>query len=176
MARKEKMITTQEDKKESEKIAQLIKKIDNIDALYVNSESEIISQKQPFLISLLLGYRLDLKENELEEMMKIILLIWEYFKSFDQILRVKVSQKRFEEIQQRNIHMLKYFEGEHGENAQNILVESDLSHLHSKALLTGIFLQFNHKKSLTELKNKEKGIILIGMKSLIECFDEIKQV
>jgi len=171
--RERNMIISQEDKNESVKIIQLIKKIDNIDEVYVNSESEIISQKQPFLISLLLGYRFDLKENELEEIMKIIFIIWEYFKSFEQILKIKVSKKQFEKIQQRNIHMLKYFEGENGHNAQYNLVKSDLRYLHSKALLTGIFFQFNHKKSLVEMNNEEKGIILIGMKSLIECFDEV---
>ncbi len=168
------MKITQEDKIESEKIALLIKKINNIDAAYVNSESDIIFQKQPFLISLLLGYRVDLKENELEEIMKIILLIWENFKRFDQVLKIKISKKRFEEIQRRNIHMLKYFEGEHGPNAQNLIIESDLNHLQSKALLTGIFFQFNYKKTLIEIEDEKKGIILIGMKSLIECLDEIK--
>lgn len=167
------MKISQEDKKESFKISQLIKRVDNIDEVYVNSESDIISQKQPFLISLLLGYRLDLKENELEEVMKIIFIIWEYFKSFDIIHKIKVSEKLFEKNQKRNIHMLKYFEGENGQNAQYNLVKADLRHLHSKALLTGIFFQFNHKKSLIEMNNEDKGIILIGMKSLIECFDEI---
>lgn len=171
--RKKNMIISQEDKNESEKIIQLIKKIDNIDEVYVNSESEIIYQKQPFLISLLLGYRLDLKENRLEEIMKIIFIIWEYFKGFEQILKIKVSEKQFEKIQLRNIHMLQYFEGESEQNAQYSITESDLKHFQSKALLTGIFFQFNHKKSLVEMNNEEKGIILMGMKSLIECFDEI---
>ena len=167
------MIISQEDKNETAKITQLIYKIDNIDEVYVNSESEIISQKQPFLISLLLGYRLDLKENELEEIMKIVFIIWEYFKSFKQTHKIKVSDKQFEKIQRRNINMLKYFDGEYGQSAKYNFVESDLRHLNSKALFTGILFQFNHKKSLIEMNSEEKGIILIGMKSLIECFDEI---
>lgn len=167
------MIVSKEDKEESLKVSQLIKKIELIDEKYINQETDIISQKQPFLISLILGYRFDLNLNELEEIVKIIFIIWEYFKNFEQIYKIKVSEKQFEKIQQRNIHMLKYFEGENGENAQYNLVKSDLRHLHSKALLTGIFFQFNHKKSLIEMDNEEKGILLIGMKSLIECFDEI---
>lgn len=171
--RKENLIITQEDKKEGEKISHIINKVENIDEVYVNSESEIIYKKQPFLISILLGYKLDLKERELEEIMKIIFIIWEYFKSSDRIHKTKLSEKLFERIQQRNIHMLKYFEGENEPNAQNNVVKSDLRHLHSKALLTGIFFQFNHKKPLIEMNPEKKGIILIGMKSLIECFDEI---
>jgi hypothetical protein len=173
MIRKENLIITQEDKKESKKVSQIINKVNDIDEVYINSESDIIYQKQPFLISLLLGYRVDLKEKELEEIMKIIFIIWEYFKSFYKVHKTMISEKLFEQIQQRNIYMLKYFEGENGQNAQYDVVESDLRHLHSKALLTGIFFQFNHKKSLVEMNNEVKGNILIGMKSLIECFDEI---
>ena len=173
MIRKENLIISQEDKKETEKISQIINKIDNIDEVYINSESEIIYKKQPILISILLGYRLDLTEKDLEEIMKIIFIIWEYFKSFEKIHKTKLSEKVFERIQQRNIHMLKYFEGENGQNAKNNIVVSDLRHLHSKALLNGILFQFKHKKTLIEMNNEKKGIILISMKSLIEGFDEI---
>lgn len=168
-----KNIISEEDIKESEKVNRIINRLANIDAIYVSSESELIYQKQPFLISLLLGFKLDLKDNELEEIMKIIFIIWEYFKIFDQVHKIKISEKLFEKIEKRNIYMLKYFEGENGQNMQTNVVESDLNHLRSKALLTGIFLQFNHRKPLIEMNGELKGIILIGMKSLIECFDEI---
>ena len=75
------MILSEEDKNESLRVGQLIKKFELIDEEYVNKESDLIFRKQPFLISLLLGYRLDLKELELEEIMRIIFLIWEYFKN-----------------------------------------------------------------------------------------------
>jgi len=167
------MIISEKDKKESEKVGQLIKRIENIDELYVNTESNIIYQKQPFLISLLLGYRLDLKEAELEEIMKIVFLIWEFFKDFKLIRENKISESQFNRIQQRNIHMLKYLEGEQGENAKLNLIASDLIHLRSKELLTGIIFQFNNKKELLSLNNSIRGKILIGIKSLIESFEEI---
>lgn len=74
------MIISKKDKKESLRVGQLIKKIELIDEKYVNEESNKISQKQPFLISLILGYRFDLKPLELEKIMKVIFLIWEFFK------------------------------------------------------------------------------------------------
>lgn len=169
------MIVLENDKKESTKISELIKKIDAIDENYANSESDVISQQQPFLISLILGYRLDFGINELEEVTKIIFLIWEYFKGNRQIQNIKISENQFEKIQNRNIHMLKYFEGEMGQEAKIDLVSSDLGHLKSKALLSGIFLQFNRKYSLKKMKSEEKGSVLIGMKSLIECFEEVIQ-
>lgn len=87
----DKMIISEDNKKESLKVGQLIKKIDHIDKEYVNKETDVISQKQPFLISLILGYRFDLKELELEEIMKIIFLIWDYFKNYNRIEEIKIS-------------------------------------------------------------------------------------
>lgn len=162
-----------EDKNESLKIGQLIKKIEQINEEYINKESDIISQKQPFLISLILGYHFDLKELELEEIIKVIFLIWEFFKNHHQVELIKISETQFMRIQQRNVHMLKYFEGEHGKNAKLELVSSDLENLNSKSLFTGVVFQFNQKVALLNMKEQTRGIILVGLKSLIESFEEI---
>ncbi len=172
------MIIKEKDIKESEVIRQLIRKIDKIDENYVNAEIDVIFQKQPFLISLTLGYKLDLKEKELEEteleeIMKVIFLIWEYYKNYKQVGKIKISESQFDRIQQKNINMLKYFEGVQGENTKLDLVASDLDHLNSNALLAGILYQFNNKKPLINMNNLVKGQILIGMKCLVESFEEV---
>ena len=69
--------------------------------------------------------------------------------------------------------MLKYFEGEHGKNAKLELVSSDLENLNSKSLFTGVVFQFNKKVALLNMKEQTRGIILVGLKSLIESFEEI---
>jgi hypothetical protein len=167
------MIISKEDRNESKKVRRIIQKVEKIDANYVSSESEIINQKQPFLISLLLGFRDDLKETELEEIMKIIFIIWEYFKSSDQINKTMISENLYSKILNRNINMLKYLEGEDNSSSISEITEIDLSNLRSKALFSGIIFQFKNKRPLIEMNNKIKGYVLIGMKSLIECFDEI---
>ncbi|MDA3882164.1 MAG: hypothetical protein PF481_02665 [Bacteroidales bacterium] len=167
------MIISKEDKNESLRVVQLIKKIELIDEKYVNKESDLLSKKQPFLISLLLGYRFDLKELELEEILKIIFLIWEFFKNHSQIEQMKISESQFMRIQQKNIHMLKYLEGEQGKNAKMEFISTDLENLKSKSLFTGIIFQFNEKIALLDMNNETRGIILVGLKSLIECFEEI---
>lgn len=167
------MIISKKDKEESIIIGQLIKKIELIDEKYVNEESDKISQKQPFLISLILGYRFDLKPLELEEIMKIIFLIWEFFKKHHQIKTEKITVPQFMRIQQRNVHMLKYFEGEQSENSKLEVISADLENLNSKSLFTGILFQFNQKVALLNMDNETRGILLVGLKSLIECFEEI---
>lgn len=167
------MIISEEDKIEILRVGQLIKKIEHIDEEYVNKESDLIFKKQPFLISLLLGYRHDLKDHELEEIMKIIFLIWEFFKNSSQINQTKISESQFETVQQRNIYMLKYYEGERGLKAKKEIVANDLKNLKSKSLFEGVIFQFAEKNTLSEMEDETRGIILVGMKSLIECFDEI---
>ena len=167
------MVISEEDKKEVLRVGQLIKKFELIDEEYVNKESDLIFKNQPFLISLLLGYRNDLKELELEEIMKIIFLIWEFFKNNSQINQTKISESQFERIQQRNIYMLKYYEGEQGQKASTEFTSTDLRNLKSKSLFGGIIFQFFEKTPLLEMDIEDRGIILVGMKSLIECFEEI---
>lgn len=121
------MTETKKEKLESARVVQLIKKVATIDGAYVNNESETIAMKQPFLISLLLGYRLDMKETELEEVMRIIFLIWEYFKGFKQIGQIRISERQYERLKLRNINMLKYFEGEQGNDAKHAVAGSDLN-------------------------------------------------
>ena|SRR5690554_3694222 len=151
------MKISKKEKSESARVAHLIKKVDAIDGVYVNEESDKIAQKHPFLISMLLGYRLDLKPTELEEMMRIIFLIWEYFKDLKQMGNSKITMAQFEKIKLRNITLLKYLEDEQSSEGMFTTVESDLDHLKSKALFTGVLFQMNHKKALLEMKSELKG-------------------
>jgi len=169
------MIISEKDKNDTIRVGEIIKKINNIDAGYANSELDIIFQQQPFLISLILGYKIDLKAEEQEEMIKIIFIIWEYFKHSKVVNRIKISQSIFEKIQLRNTHLLKYLEGAPGQEEKSKVVASDLAHLNSKALLSGLFLRFNTQIDLNTMNAETKGILMLGMKSLVECFEEIEK-
>jgi hypothetical protein len=165
----------QKDIDETIKVSEIINKIDKMDVAYANSESDVIFQRQPFLISLILGYRLDLKMAEVEEVTKIIFIIWEYFKDNQKVNRKKITENQFEKIQHRNIYMLQYFEGEPGEEAKSHFVASDLDQFNSKVLLASLFFRFDTQDVFMQMTAETKAILLIGMKSLIECFEEIKK-
>lgn len=164
---------TPNDFNETTELAVLIGKIDQMDAAYVNSVTDEIYQKQPFFLSVLLGYRMDVLSVELEELMKIYFLIWEYFKSKQNVRTRKVEQAYFEKIQLRNIQMLKYSEGETSQLDKLKVFSSDLQKLQSKSILAAVFFRFDHRPVLSKMNGEEKGIILIGIKSFIECFETI---
>ena len=169
------MITSKKDNIDTIKVSAIIKKLGRIDGNYIETESTIIYQKQPFIISLLLGYRVDLKPDELNEITKVILIIWEYFKGNKKIGVNKITEQLFDRIQLRNAHMVKYFEGEQGKQAKSEVLQSDLNHLNSKGLLAGVLLCFNTNETFIKMDARERGIVIIGMKTLIECFEELEK-
>ena len=124
-------------------------------------------------MSLILGYRFDLKPLELEEIMKIIFLVWEFFKKHHRVEITKITETQFLRIQQKNINMLKYFGGEQIKNSKQEIISADLESLKSKSLYTGVIFQFNQKVALLNMKTETRGIILVELKSLIECFEEV---
>lgn len=160
-----------EDFIENTEVSALIKKVCEIDADYVNTESDVIAKKQPFIISLLLGYRFDLKEDQLDDILRVLLLIWEFFKDKQQYSGNQIKADHFERIQKRNAAMLNYMDGAESGEEQTFITKSDLSKLKSKALFSGVMFLLNHLQSLARMDMYDKGIILIGMKSLIECFE-----
>jgi len=154
-------------------VSEIILKIDNVDYAYAHGITDEMNRYQPFLLSMLLGYRLDLKPGELEEIIKIVFMIWEYFRANQNVRNTKLTEQGFERIQKRNIELIKYLEGESQPSDIRNITSSDLDHLKSKALLTGIFFRFNTKNALLKMDTTTKGTLLIGMKSVIECFEEI---
>ncbi|GAF05992.1 hypothetical protein [Saccharicrinis fermentans] len=162
---------TDNDFKEARAIAELIKKIDQIDADYVNSVSDEIYKLQPFYLTVLLGHRLDVSMEELEEIMKIYFLVWEYFRLKPNLQRKQVTESLYSKIQKRNLEMLKYSEGELKDIDKKEVYSYDLQNLKSKSLLTAIMYRFKERRMLINMDFEKKGAIMIGIKSFIECFE-----
>lgn len=165
-----KLTFTAKDYSETTELAGLIGKIDAIDAQYVNRVSDEIFKEQPFFLTVLLGYRVDVSEQELEEIMKIYFLIWEYFRSNQNLRKSKVTQTQFEEVQRRNMYMLYYSEGESEESRDKIYTD-ELQNLKSKSLWAAVHFRYKNRPVLLNMDQEYKGIILLGILSFILCFE-----
>lgn len=163
---------TENDFDETKILAEILKKIDQIDADYVNTISDEIFKLQPFFLTVLLGHRLDVSTDELEEIIKIYFITWEYFRLNPNVQTKKVTETCFNKIQKRNIEMLKYSEGETKNNKLEIYTDN-LQNLRSKSLLTAILFRFNERSALLKMDMQKKGAVMIGIKSFIECFETI---
>ena len=165
------MKITQKDINEIRIIEELIKKVENIGLAEASGISERIVKNQPFIMSLLIGYKFDVEEDQLNDIMKMLFVIYLYYEKYGKVNKKQINSREFEKFQSRNIQFLKYFSGE--QNAENELETNKqyLSNLRNKSLFTGILLMSNTQKSFKRMKEETRGIILIGMKTLIDCLE-----
>ena len=167
------MKITQKDFDETTELAGTLTKIDNLSAEDVNTLSDEIFKRQPFFLTVLLGYRFDVTPEELEEIMKIYFLVWEYFRSYKNVQTKQVTETDFEKVQDRHIKMLNYIEGETEQNEKLNTYSYDLDKLKSKALLTAVLYRYDNRPVLLKMDKVTKGFIFVGIKSFIECFETI---
>jgi hypothetical protein len=163
----------QSDFDDTRRIADWVKTIDDIDADYVDRVSAEMFKKQSFFLAVLIGYRLDTSVQELEEIRKIYFLIWQYFKDNPGVQTKPIIEEDFEKSELRNIAMLHYVEGESSESQKKEIFERDLQPISSKALLAAILFRFDTRPVLRRMDERKRGIIFLGIKSFIICFEDI---
>jgi hypothetical protein len=166
-----KMNFTNNDLKEAKDIAKMLLKIEKSNSLNLVELTQDIYAKQPFFLAVMRGYSLDMTDEEYQEIFLIHLLIWEYFKSKGEIPSKKITEQEFEKIQMRHIQMLKYTEGESNKAEVAKIYAADLNKIQSKALFTAVLYSFDTRPSLIKIDQKMKAIVLIGVKTFIECFE-----
>ena len=108
----------------------------------------------------------------LGELIKIILLFWEYFQTNPRLKQVKITEKQFERYYTRNQKMLKYYQGEKIQKDKQHIVETDLGQLQSKALYTAVLYRFKHQSALVKMKLAQQGKYLVILKSVIDCYEK----
>ena len=165
------MKITKKDITETHIVGELIKKVEKIDLQEANNISERIVKNQPFIMSLLIGYKFDVKEEALNDIMKMLFVIYLYFEKKTEINKKQINSREFEKCQNQNIQFLKYFSGEQNSNDKLETNKQYLANLKCKNLFTGILVMSNTQKDFKRINRELKGIILIGMKTLIDCLE-----
>lgn len=142
---------------------------------YANTVTDELYRHQPFILSMIMGYKMDLTPEELGPVVKLYITIWEYYKSNANVRAIPITQKTYEMVEDKNIRMLNNFEKMASDGKQVFLV-NDLNKVDGKALLAAVFLQFRENKALRDMDIQTKGMLLIGLKSVIQCFDELSSL
>ncbi len=163
----------QKDYREVKILSELLIKIDNLSLKKTNTLIDEMYKKQPFFYEVLIGYQIDVSPEELDEIIKIYLIIWQYFRTNKNIQTKMVTVNYFESVQKRHLEMLKYIACETYQKNILDVSSNELEKIKSKALLTAIFYRYNNRLVLLKMDSHVKGIILIGIKSFIECFETI---
>ena len=87
--------------------------------------------------------------------------------------RRKINVALFEKKQKQNVQFLQYLSGESSYQAQELTTGLNLSQLKSKALFTAVLFKIKKGETLKNLEQHTSAIIILGMKSLIEAFENV---
>lgn len=158
-----------------QKVAQAVHFCDNADLKTLEQITDEIYHHQPFLISLFLGYKDEVDPYQHDEILRTLIIIWLYFRENKNVKRKKITAGMFEAMEEKNIRFLKYLEGEPTIQAQALTTLNDLKQLKSLGLFTAVLFKVKEGKALSKLPDDEAAIILVGLKSLIECFEKISK-
>lgn len=159
----------------TKRIAEIIQYIKNNenDFAFANNVTDELYRHQPFILSMLMGYKMDLTSEELAPLVELYVLIWEYYKDNLNIRSVPITQQHYERAEAGNTRVLKNYANIASRKGGQGFLKNDLNRAASKALISAVFMQFREKISLRNLNTQTKGMLLIGLKSVIQCFDEV---
>jgi len=156
---------------ETEFVGALIKEVDKIGLKEASEISDRIVKNQPFIMSLLIGYKFDIEEEQLNDIMKMLFVIYLYFERKTDISKNQINAKEFKRFEKTNTQFLKYFSGESTRERQLETNEQYLSNLNYKSLFTGVLFMSNTQIGLKKMNAETKGIVILGMKTLIDCLE-----
>lgn len=164
---------TSEDFKQTEQVANIIRFCDKADMVQLGKIVDDIYKYQPFVISMFLGYKDDMNPYQHDEILRVLIIIWLFFKSNKNVERRKINVALFEKKQKQNVQFLQYLDGEPSNEAQLLTTGLNLGQLKSKALFTAVLFKIKEGKTLKNLEQHTSAIIILGMKSLIEAFEHV---
>lgn len=153
-----------------ERVAAILNEVGPMNPEELFQSLEEINQFQPLMIRLLLGYKDRLREQELNEFARDLIIIWKFFDNNVFIRKNPLTEEFFMEVDKKNIEFMKYLSGEHSGTSFDEACAADLESLESKALFTGMLFRYNEIEAIKQMDTELKGEILLGVKSLIECF------
>lgn len=165
------MKLTPRDLEETKLVAALLKKVKQLDLTEVESISARMVEHQPYMMSLLLGYRFDVEKDQLDDVMRMLFLIYLFFERKTEIKKKQIDAEEFRKHQSKNGHYLKYLEGTKGRKAIAKINEEYLAHLRYISLFTGVIDLAQTQVSFQRIDPEVKGIVVLGMKTLIDCLE-----
>lgn len=166
---------TDTDFQQTNQVAELIRFCDTADIKTLEQLMDEIYRHQPFLISLFMGYKEEVDMLQLDEILRVLIIIWLFFRANENVKRSKITVRMFENMERKNVSFLKYLEGEPAGQAHQDTTAANLGALQSKALFTAVLFKIKQGSALKKLNPEISGIILLGLKSLIECFEDISK-
>jgi len=166
------MVPNQEMYQETQLIVALNNQINKLELALIQERLEAIQAKQPYLKYLLSAYIGRINQEEHFEILKLHLLVWEYFNLKGCEPQKAISKDDFEMVYTRHASMVKYTDLEEEDVAAKVVMrEMDL--IQARALLTVIVFFLKVNPIFDKMDSQMSGIVFIDLKCSIECMEKV---
>jgi hypothetical protein len=147
--------------------------MENLDPDMIPDLIHELGHKQPFLLTYLMATGNDiLSEQEREALLFMGVMIWQILNGIYSDIDV-ITGENLENHEYKNIQMLEYLAGE-SESDFLDTVEKIMSKYQQPELLRFIISKLDEEPDRgIELSDDNMGMIVIYLKTIIDCFDEI---
>lgn len=147
--------------------------MEDLDTETIPSLVNELGYKQPFLLTYLMATGHDiLSLQEREALLFLGVMIWQIINEIYSDIQV-ISGDKLDSNEHKNIQMLEYLAGE-SESEFLDTVEIIMSKYHQPILLRFIITKLVQEPERgIELNDDNMGMIVIYLKTVIDCFDEI---
>lgn len=155
---------------ETEWLVSFNNQLDKIDLAQMQQWVEEIHANQPYLKYLLSVYIGRVSIDEHFEILKLHLLVWNYFKMKDLLPDKVITKEDFEIVHARHVSLVNYTDKEEDEEASKV-VHREMDLVKARALLSFLLLILKVNPIFDKMDEQIRGLVFIDLKCSIECIE-----
>jgi hypothetical protein len=140
---------------------------------YANNITNELFRYQPFILSTIMGYKMDVAMEDLPDLINLYVLIWLFYRDKKNVRKVQITEQQYSKQESRFVAMLKKYETTISTAAKNKMIDDDLNSFSSKSLYATLVSECRENEILDRLNRESGGAVYAGYITLIKCFDEI---
>ena len=155
---------------ETEWLVSINNQLDKIDLALMQQWVEEIHANQPYLKYLLSVYMGRVNLDEHFEILKLHLLVWNYFKMKNLLPHKVITKEDFEIVHTRHMSLVNYTDKEEDEEAAKV-VHREMDLVKARALLSFLLLMLKVNPIFDKMDEQIRGLVFIDLKCSIECIE-----
>ncbi|MDZ4682052.1 MAG: hypothetical protein SH848_13370 [Saprospiraceae bacterium] len=134
-----------------------------------------IEKYQPFVLAFFFAYKEQLNLAQMSKFLRVMLVMWLHFRKKPNVKQKEIKQQQFKDTLLANLEFLETLQKESSQEVCVLLIIENLSNFRSKGLLSVLFDMILNEKYLSRLDKSLSTSILLSIKSMIMCFEEISR-
>ncbi len=166
---------TIKDLKEKWKVGEYVEFCHTGNPLKLVKYTDEIEKYQPFMLSFFFAHKEQLNLAQMSKFLRVMLVMWLHFRKKPNVKEKEITQQQFKDTLLANFEFLETLREESSQEVCVLLIVENLSNFRSKGLLSVLFEMILDEKYLRQLDESLSTSILLSIKSMVMCFEEISR-